>query len=117
MCYRYVNQQQIAQVKRACSVFSFLAGFPQKSNPADMIKNEMFSFLRDGNMQENIPALKEAVYRLVKMATQKTAGQKDEFRRRGDIPFEILEPVLMEIACEATALVLSGRLDGLEADN
>ena len=56
----------------------------------------------------NIPALKENVYTLIAMTTQKTAGQK-----RG-IDWGELDMVLMSIVIEATALVLSGELDKIE---
>lgn len=45
------------------------------NNPANGIKDLMWSFLMDKGQKENIPELKEAVYRLIQMTTQKTAGQ------------------------------------------
>ena len=48
------------------------------------------------------------------MATQKTAGQRKEAKK--DIPWEELDMTLMSIVIEATALVLSGKLDELEGD-
>ena len=83
-----------------------------KENPANAIKNAMWKFLMDGGQKANIPALKEYVYDLIKMSTQKTAGQRKEAEK--DIPWEELDMTLMSIVIEATALVLSGELDKLE---
>ena len=48
------------------------------------------------------------------MTTQKTAGQNAKFQAKGHINWDELDMTLMGIVIEATALVLSGRLDGLE---
>lgn len=45
-------------------------------NPANGIKDVMWSFLMDKGQKENIPELKASVYRLIQMTTQKTAGQR-----------------------------------------
>jgi hypothetical protein len=84
--------------------------FKVRDNPANSIKDSMWDFLKDGNQTANIPALKEAVYDLIQMATQKTAGQG---RNKKDISFNNIDAVKMVIVCEAVALVLSGKLDGL----
>ena len=81
------------------------------TNPANAIKDTMWTFLMDKGQQANIPALKEYVYDLIKMTTQKTAGQRATAKK--DIPWEQLDMTLMSIAIEATALVLSGELDKL----
>ena len=81
------------------------------SNPANDLKDTMWHFLQDGRQKENIPALKEYVYDLIRMATQKDAGQRGNAK---NIPWEHLEMTMFSIVCEATALVLSGRLDELE---
>lgn len=83
-----------------------------KQNPANAIKDTMWKFLMDKGQKENIPALKEYVYDLIKMTTQKTAGQRKEVK--DNISWDELDMTLMSIAIEATALVLSGRLDELE---
>ncbi len=83
-----------------------------KENPANSIKSMMWAFLMDKGQKENIPALKEYVYDLIKMTTQKTAGQRTMTKK--DISWEELDMTLMSIAIEATALVLSGKLDELE---
>lgn len=76
------------------------------NNPANNLKDSMWDFLKDGHHEANIPALKDAVYTLIGMATQKDAGQRGK-----GIPFEILDLVKWQIICEATALVLSGKLE------
>ena len=71
-----------------------------KENPANKIKDTM--------------SFKEYVYDLIQMTTQKTAGQNAKFQAKGHINWDDLDMTLMSIVIEATALVLSGRLDGLE---
>ena len=83
-----------------------------KENPANTIKDTMWKFLMDGGQKANIPALKEYVYDLIQMTTQKTAGQRQT--AKSHISWDELEMTLMSIVIEATALVLSGELDKLE---
>lgn len=83
-----------------------------KQNPANAIKDTMWHFLMDGGQKADIQALKESVYDLIGMTTQKTAGQRKSAKK--NIPWENLDMTLMSIAIEATALVLSGELDKLE---
>jgi len=83
-----------------------------KSNPADAIKDTMWTFLMSKGQKSNIPALKEYVYDLIKMTTQKTAGQRTGVKH--DISWDELEMTLFSVVIEATALVLSGDLDKLE---
>ncbi len=85
-------------------------------NPANRIKDAMWRFLMDGGQQENIPGLKASVYRLIRMTTQNTAGQRPD-KTPTHIPWETLDMEVMRIVIEATALVLSGRLDELEENN
>lgn len=82
-----------------------------ETNPANGIKDLMWKFLMDKGQKENIPELKASVYRLIKMTTQKTAGQR---KATAHISWETLDMEIMRIVIEATALVLSGRLDELE---
>ncbi len=83
-----------------------------KQNPANAIKTTMWKFLMDKGQKENIPALKEYVFDLIKMTTQKTVGQRKE--TKNDISWDELDMTLMSIVIETTALVLSGRLDELK---
>lgn len=82
-------------------------------NPANGIKDLMWRFLMDKGQKEDIPELKSAVYRLIQMTTQKSAGQHPE-RTPTNIDWRSLDMEIMRIVIEATALVLSGRLDELE---
>lgn len=83
-----------------------------KKNPADEIKDSMWSFLMTYGQKSDVQTLKEYVYDLIKMTTQKTAGQRKTVRN--DISWDDLEMTLMCIVIEATCLVLSGDLDELE---
>ena len=85
-----------------------------KTNPADMLKDTMWTFLMTHGQKENIPALKEYVYDLIKVTTQKDAGQRG---KAGNIPFDHVGMIMFSIICEATALVLSGKLDELETED
>lgn len=82
-------------------------------NPANVIKDTMWTFLMNYGQKSNIPALKEYVHDLIKMTTQKSAGQS-RVGTRSHINWEELDMTLMSIVIEATALVLSGDLDKLE---
>ena len=82
------------------------------STEANAIKTTMWKFLMDKGQKENIPALKEYIFDLIKMTTQKTAGQRKEVK--DNISWDELDMTLMSIVIEATALVLSGRLDELK---
>ena len=79
-----------------------------KNNPANTAKDTMWYFLMDGRQKANVKALKEAVYDLVGMTTQKTAGQR---KAKKDIDWDSLDMTMMTIVIEATALVLSEELD------
>jgi len=83
------------------------------TNPANAIKDTMWKFLMDKGQQANIPALKEYVYDLIQMTTQKTAGQ-GKYTAKDHIDWDGLDMTLMSIVIEATALVLSGELDKIE---
>lgn len=71
-----------------------------------------FDFLKYRNQKSNIPNLKKLVNTLITMATQKTAGQRND--KRNDVPFESIEMLKWAIVCETVALVLSGDLDKKE---
>lgn len=62
----------------------------------------------DGRQRANVKALKEAVYKLIGMTTQKNSGQR---KAKKDIDWDSLDMTVMTIVIEATALVLSGELD------
>lgn len=86
-----------------------------KYNPAESL-GIMWDFLKMGHQKANIPALKEYVFDLIKMMTQKTAGQ-EKYASTGDLNYETdLNMTICSIVIEAMALVLSGRLDELERE-
>ena len=78
-------------------------------NPADVLKEPMWNMFMTFGQQANIQALKDYVYDLIQMSTQKTAGQRAD--KKKDIDFNDLDMTLWGIVIEATALVLSGELD------
>jgi hypothetical protein len=82
-------------------------------NPANAIKDTMWKFLMDRGQKSNVPALKEYVYDLIGMTTQKTAGQKG-YAAKDHINWDNLDMTIMSIVIEATALVLSGDLEKIE---
>ena len=84
-------------------------------HPANGIKDVMWHFLMAKGQKENIPALKASVYRLIQMTTQKTAGRPG-YAKPTHVSWDTLDMELMRIVVEATALVLSGRLDELEVE-
>jgi hypothetical protein len=86
-----------------------------KNNPANAIKDTMWKFLMDKGQKSNIAALKEYVYDLIGMTTQKTAGQKG-YAAKSHIDWDELDMTIMSIVIEATALVLSGDLDKIESE-
>lgn len=83
-----------------------------KENQANQIKDVMWTFLMDKGQKENIPALKEAVYDLIYLTTRKSGAYQKG--KNYQVDWNDLDMVMMEIVIEATALVLSGRLDELE---
>ena len=50
-------------------------------------------------------ALKENVARLIRLSTQKTAGQRGS---KKDVHWDAITPTIMSIVCCATAICLSG---------
>lgn len=77
------------------------------------IKDTMWSMFWRGKQRANLPELEESVKRLIRMTTQKNAGQ------RGDltcIDWNTLDMEFMRIAIEATALVLDDRFQELKEE-
>jgi len=77
------------------------------------VKDAMWSMFWKGKQRANLPELEESVKRLIRMATQKNAGQ------RGDstcIDWSTLDMEFMRIAIEATALVLDDRFQELKEE-
>lgn len=84
-----------------------------KENPADKIKDTMWYFLMNGSQKSDITGLKEAVYDLIGMTTQKTAGQR---KIKDHISWDDLDMTIMTIVIQATCLVLSGDLDKISEE-
>jgi hypothetical protein len=80
---------------------------------ANGMKDTMWAMFWKGNQKADLESLEESVQRLIRMATQKNAGQ------RGDvtcIDWNTLDMELMRIVMEATALVLDERFDKLKEE-
>lgn len=60
-----------------------------------------------GDIEADKAALKENVARLIRMTTQKNAGQRGA---KDGLDWKSLDTTLMMIACAATSLCLSGAL-------
>lgn len=74
----------------------------------------MWYFLQMGQQKSNIPQLKRAIQDLIKMMTQKTAGQKLHTK---DINLEEnFDMSIITIVLESVALYLSGNLEKLEGE-
>jgi inhibitor of KinA sporulation pathway (predicted exonuclease) len=76
------------------------------------IKDSMWECFQKFGQKSNIPQLKEYCCALIQATTQKTAGQREN--KPNDFDWRHLDMLLMSIAIEATALVLSGDLDEIE---
>jgi hypothetical protein len=84
-----------------------------KYNPAASL-GMMWQFLQMGHQQADIPRLKEYVYDLIEMMTQKTAGQS-KYKKPDELDWTTdLEMTVNSIVIESMCLVLSGKLDELE---
>ena len=81
-------------------------------DPRPLEDFSMWAMLKSGGQKANIQMLKALVQDWIKLATQKTAGQ----RGGKDLSWDNLERIKMGILCEAVALVLSGKLDELEEE-
>lgn len=87
-----------------------------KSKELNTVKSQMWNFLMKYGWKANIPNLENYVNQLITAVTQKTAGQRKDDERKGRIDWDELDMILMSIAIEATALVLSGELDKLKTE-
>lgn len=74
------------------------------------VHDAMWTFLMKGGQKGNPEQLEKAVNLLVDMMKQKNAGQK-KYAGRNDIPFDLVNTVVMSVVCEAVALVLDNRYD------
>lgn len=77
------------------------------------IKDTMWAMFWKGNQKADLDGLEESVQRLIRMATQKNAGQRDDATC---IDWNTLDMELMRIVIEATAFVLDERFDKLKEE-
>ena len=84
---------------------------------AARITPDMMAHLKKGGHKPNITALKQAVERLTLATTQKDAGQRKDSTPETRVNWQSPEIDMLHfiILAEAVALVLSGKLDELEA--
>lgn len=85
-----------------------------KGNPADKINDNMWEFLMAYGQKANVARLRESVYDLIRMMTQKSSGQRKGGPKDYIDISENLDMTVNSIVIEAAALVLSGELDKLE---
>lgn len=77
------------------------------------IKDTMWHCFMKGHQKANLDELEEQCKLLIRMATQKNAGQRGSATC---IDFDSLDMILLNIAIEATAFVLDERFEDIKAD-
>ena len=77
------------------------------------IKDTMWKMFWKGNQKANLPELEDSVKRLIRMTTQKNAGQRG---KETCINWKSLDMELMRIAIEATCFVLDERFDRIKTE-
>lgn len=82
-----------------------MSGVDWQSGCKDAMWSMFWLGREHGDRTANTEALKENVARLIRMATQKTSGQRG---KADHINWDSLTPTLMNIAVCATALCLNG---------
>lgn len=80
---------------------------------SDGVKDFMWAMFWKGNQKANLEELEDSVKRLIRMTTQKNAGQRGQATC---IDWKSLDMELMRIAIEATCLVLDGRFEELKQE-
>ena len=75
----------------------------------------MWNFLKIGNGNPNIPALKEHLDNLRQLMIQKTAGQ-EKYAKSSDVCFDDLSTICCCIIIETMQVYLSGGLNIIEKD-
>ena len=77
------------------------------------IKDAMWSMFWKGKQKANLPELEDSVKRLIRMTTQKNAGQRKDATC---IDWSTLDMEFMRIAIEAAAFVLDDRFEKLKEE-
>lgn len=83
-----------------------------RTNPANGTNRKE---LADEGQEVELSILKGAVYDLIQIMVQMTAGQ-EKYRKKNDISFDDLEAILNIIVMESMCLVISGAIDEIEAE-
>ena len=77
------------------------------------IKDTMWAMFWKGKQKANLPELEDSVKRLIRMTTQKNAGQRKDATC---IDWSALDMEFMRIAIEAAAFVLGDRFEKLKEE-
>jgi len=77
------------------------------------IKDTMWAMFWKGKQKANLPELEDSVKRLIRMTTQKNAGQRKDATC---IDWSALDMEFMRIAIEAAAFVLDDRFEKLKEE-
>lgn len=77
------------------------------------IKDTMWAMFWKGKQKANLPELEDSVKRLIRMTTQKNAGQRKDATC---IEWSTLDMEFMRIAIEAAAFVLDERFQKLKEE-
>ena len=77
------------------------------------IKDTMWAMFWKGKQKANLPELEDSVKRLIRMTTQKNAGQRKDATC---IDWSTLDMEFMRIAIEAAAFVLDERFQKLKEE-
>ena len=77
------------------------------------IKDTMWAMFWKGKQKANLPELEDSVNRLIRMTTQKNAGQRKDATC---IDWSTLDMEFMRIAIEAAAFVLDERFQKLKEE-
>ena len=84
---------------------------PWKDALEDGIKNFMWSMFWKGNQRANLEQLEESCQKLIRLTSQKDAGQRGNNK---SLNFDNAGMIYNEIAIEAVSLVLDPRFDRLK---
>ena len=94
-----------------------------RTDPRPLEDFAMWAMLQPGVQKANIPLLKKLVHDWITLCTQKGDGNRKGQKgipwepKSKAVSFDNIERIKMGILCEAVALVLSGVLDSIEANN
>lgn len=81
----------------------------------NMACNMLWDIARSGIKVPNVQGLKESIYDMAQMMTQKGMGNRKDSKKSWINADEDLEPVILNIVMECAALVFTGQIDTLES--